>query len=133
MSNLQELRPAEQRQHRQKMLDLLEHHGQGAVTDIGVEKECTLHIDGAKCPAILYVIYQPEKNTFSAKSMNAYLEHVISQSWPSASAFAHDVAGDLYDHGLPYALTLHLDIEHDGMVESFEVRHNQPGPPAIEN
>lgn len=131
MSECKDPTPAEQRRQRQQMLDLLEHHGQGAETDIGIEKDCTLHLDGTKCPAILQMIYQPEHNTFSAKSLNAYLEHVISQNWPSASAFAHSVAGDLYDHGLPYALTLHLDIEHDGLVESFEVRHHQPGHKSI--
>ena len=131
MSDLKAIPPAEQRQQRQKMLELLEHHGQGAETDIGIEKECTLHIEKTKCPALLQMIYQPEKHTFSAKTLNAYLEHVISQNWPSASAFAHTVAGDLYDHGLPYALTLHLDIEHEGLVESFDVRHHQPSHDAL--
>ena len=114
------------RHARQQMVVLHPHTANGAETEIGIEKDLALELENAKVPAALLLVYGPDKNTFTAASLNGYLEHMASQAWPSASAFAHTLAEDLYDHGLPHSLTVHLDVEHDGLIESFEVKREQP-------
>ena len=108
------------------MLTLLAHEGHGAESIAHLEKDFTLKVDGTDLDAALILAYKPEKHTFEATSLDGYLNHMLGLNWASVSDFTHTLAADLYDHALPFKLTLEVAAEHEGFTETVEAKHKQP-------